>query len=69
MQGNFLSLEGVNNKISNTILSNWNFDDDLVKFCVKARLNIIPTNFNIFIWNRLHDPKCALCHHKTESPA
>ena len=77
MQGNFLSLEGVNNKISNTILYNWDIDDDLVQFCVKARLNIIPTNFNIFIWNRLpiqsvlcattklnrlHDPKCALCH-------
>ena len=49
MQGNFLSMEGVNNRISNTILYNWNIDDDLVKFCVKARLNIIPTNFNIFL--------------------
>ena len=69
MQGNFLSMEGINNKISNTILYNWNVSDDLVKFCVKARLNIIPTNFNIFIWNRQHDPKCSLCQHKTESTA
>ena len=69
MQGNFLDMVGINNKLSNTILYNWNVDDDLMKFCVKARLNIISTNFNIFIWNRLHDPKCSLCHHTTESTA
>ena len=69
MQGNFLGMMGINNKISNTILYNWNVDDNLMKFCVKARLNIIPTNFNIFIWNRLHDPRCSLCQHTTESTA
>ena len=69
MQGNFMAMVGINNKLSNTILYNWNVDDDLMKFCVRARLNIIPTNFNIFIWNRAHNPKCSLCHHKTESTA
>ena len=69
MQGNFLAMTGINKKVSNTILYNWNVDDDLTKFCVRARLNIIPTNFNIFIWNRLHDPKCCLCQHRTESTA
>ena len=69
MQGNFISMIGINNKLSNTILYNWNVDDNLMKFCVRARLNIIPTNFNIFIWNRTHDPKCLLCQHKTESTA
>ena len=69
MQGNFLGIEGTNKKLSNTILYNWNVDDMLMSFLVKARLNIIPTNFNIFIWNRTHDPKCSLCEHKTESTA
>ena len=69
MQGNFLAMEGINKQLSNTILYNWNVDDDLMKFCVRARLNIIPTNFNIFIWNRTHEPKCSLCQHKTESTA
>ena len=69
MQGNFLAMIGINDKLSKTILYNWNVDDDLMKFCVRARLNIIPTNFNIFIWNRAHNPKCCLCSHKTESTA
>ena len=69
IQGNFLGMIGVNKKLSNTFLYNWNIDDNLMKFCVKARLNIIPTNFNIYIWNREHDPKCPFCRHPTESTA
>ena len=69
LQGKYLNMAGINNKLSNTILYNWNVNDDLTIFCVKARLNIIPTNFNIFIWNRNHDPKCVLCNHRTESTA
>ena len=69
MQGNFLGMQDVNKKLSNTILYNWNVDENLVKFFIKSRLNIIPTNFNIFIWNRTHNPKCYLCQHRTESTA
>ena len=69
MQGNYLGMDGINKKLSHTIMYNWNVNDDLIKFCIRARLNIIPTNFNIFIWNRDHDPKCYFCQHKTESTA
>ena len=69
MQGNFLAMGGINKKLSSTILYNWNVDDKLMTFIVRCRLNIIPTNFNIFIWNRAHNPKCNLCHHPTESTA
>ena len=44
-------------------------DYNLTKFCVRARLNIIPTHFNIFIWNLAHVPKCSLRIYRTESTA
>ena len=46
-----------------------NVSDELIKFTVKARLNILPTNFTLFIWDRKKDPKCTLCSHSTESIA
>ena len=64
VQGNFLTMVGINNKLSNTILYNQFVEDNLTKFCVRARLNIIPKK-NIFIWNRAHDPKCTPCKYRT----
>ena len=56
MQGNFIDMVGINGKLSNTILYNWNGNDDLMKFCVKVRLNIIPTNFSSFQCNKRGTP-------------
>ena len=43
--------------------------DALFSFTVKARLNILPTNFTLHIWDREKDPACLLCHHPCESMA
>ena len=45
LQGSFFLLDNIDNKNSHTIYYNWNVSDELIKFIVKARLNILPTNF------------------------
>ena len=67
MQGAFLQIQNVDKKISNTVHHNWKLKDELLIFCVKARLNILPTNFTLYIWNRDKDPRCQFCNHCTES--
>ena len=34
---------------------------------MKARLNILPTNFTLYIWNSDNDPRYQVCNHCTES--
>ena len=67
LQGAFLQIQNVDEKISNTIHYNWKLNDELLTFFVKARLNILPTNFTLYIWNRDKDPRCQFCNHCTES--
>ena len=50
-QGAFLQIQNVDEKMSNTIHYNWKLNDELLIFCVKARLNILPTNFTLYISN------------------
>ena len=69
LQGNYLGMENISPKISHSILYNWKLNDQLLIFCVKARLNILPTNFTTYIWNRDNDPRCPFCKHCTESMA
>ena len=45
LQRTFLQIQNVHEKISNIIHYNWKLNDELLIFCVKARLNILPTNF------------------------
>ena len=69
LQGNFIGIKGIHIKSSHSLLYNWSVNDELVKFTVKARLNILPTNFTTYIWNRENDPNCPFgCKH-TESIA
>ena len=67
LQGAFLQIQNVDEKISNTIYYNWKLNDELSIFCVKARLNILPANFTLHIWNRDNDPRCPFCNHCIES--
>ena len=69
LQGVFLQIQNVDEKISNTIHYNWTLNDQLLIFCVKVRLNIRPTNFTLFIWKRENNPRCSVCNHATESMA
>ena len=69
LQGAFLNMGEVERKISNSIYYNWKIDDTLIIFCLKARLNILPTNFTKHIWNRQNVATCPFCNHITESMA
>ena len=69
LQGSFLNMRVIENKISNCIYYNWKVDDRLTIFCLKARLNILPTNFTKHIWNRENVARCPFCNNVTESIA
>ena len=69
LQGNYIKMEGIIMKTSHSIFYNWKVDDDLVRFCLKARINILPTNFTKHIWNNENNPQCYFCKHATESMA
>ena len=56
-------------KSSHSIFYNWKVSDLLVKFAIKARLSLLPTNFTKLVWNRDNDPSCPFCHQHTESVA
>ena len=69
MQGAFLQIQNIDEKISNTIHYNWKLNDKLLIFCDKTRLNILPTNCILYIWNRDSKLRCQFCNHCTESMA
>ena len=69
LQGAFLQIQNFDEKISNAVHYNWKLNDELLIFCVKARLNILPTNVTLYIWNRNNDPRCQFCNHCIESIA
>ena len=66
IQGKFLSMPNIQIKASHSVLYNWNISDTLVKFCLKARLNILPTEYTKYLWNKENDPICRLCKSKRE---
>ena len=69
IQGSFFRLTNINAKCSHSIFYNWKVNDDLIKFTMKARLSILPTNFTTYLWNRENNPRCPFgCNH-TESIA
>ena len=65
--GAFLQIQNFDEKTSNSIHYNSKLIDELLIFCVKTRLNILPTNFTLYIWNRDNDPRCQFCNQCTES--
>ena len=69
LEGAFLRIQNVDEKISQTIHYNWKLNYQLLIFCVKAKLNILPTKFTLFIWNHKNNPRCPFSNHATESIA
>ena len=69
IQGPFLCMTDIQLKSSHSIFYNWKVSDLLVKFAIKARLSLLPTNFTKHVWNRDNDPSCPFCHQHTESVA
>ena len=67
IQGPFLGLTDIQIKALRSIFFNWNINDDLIRFAIKARLSLLPTNFTSHIWNRTNDPCCPFYSGHTES--
>ena len=59
IQGSFLTLQNFNRKCSNSFLFNWNINDDLYKFVVKARLSLFSTKFTLYVWDKQKNPRCS----------
>ena len=69
IQGPYLSLSGIHLKSSHSVLYNWSIHSSLVKFVIKARLSLLPTNFTLHIWNRENYLLCPFCRSHTKSIA
>ena len=69
MQGNFIGIENIEKKVSHQIYYGWKLFDSLVKFILRARMNQIPCNQLIHMWNKDHDKRCPMCNEGTESMA
>ena len=62
-------MENIDKKISHQIYYGWKLSDSLVKFILRARMNQLPCNQVIHMWNKDHDKCCTLCNHHCESIA
>ena len=69
MQGNFIGIKNIDRKVSHQIYYGWKLSDSLVKFILRARMNQIPCNQLIHMWNKDHDKRCPMCNERTESMA
>ena len=59
----------LNINCSNLFLFNWNINDKLYIFVMKARLSLFWTNFALYLWNWQNNRRCSFgCFH-TESMA
>ena len=62
-------MENIDKKISHQVYYGWKLSDSLVKFILRARMNQIPCNQLIHMWNKDHDKRCSMCNERTESMA
>ena len=69
MQGNFIKMENIEPKISHQIYYGWKLSDSLVAFIVWARMNQLPCNQIINMWNKEHEKRCKLCNQNIKSVA
>ena len=61
LQGKLALLPFANHSVSYPILSNTTIEEDVFIFCIKARLQVLPTKYNLAIWYpSQHNPHCIL---------
>jgi hypothetical protein len=61
LQGKLALLPFANHSVSHSILSNTTIGEDVLIFCIKARLQVLPTKYNLAIWYpSQHNPHCIL---------
>ncbi len=61
LQGKLAKLPCVDHSVSHTISSNATISDEILTLCVKARLQVLPTKYNLSLWfPSTHSPICLL---------
>ncbi|ROL43499.1 hypothetical protein DPX16_17320 [Anabarilius grahami] len=65
LQGKLACLPSANHSVSHSFLKNTALSEDIVIFTVKARLQVLPTRFNLSIWFSTTQVLYCL-HHTTE---
>lgn len=59
LQGKLTKLPCVDHSVSHTIYSNATISEEILTFCVKARLQVLPTKYNLSLWfPSSHYPLC-----------
>ena len=68
LQGKLAKLPCADQSVSHTIYSNANISEEILIFCPKACLQVLPTKYNLSLWfSSVHSPLCML--HDLESVA
>ena len=63
LQGKLALLPFADHSVSHSILSNTSIGEDVLIFCIKARLQVLATKYNLAIWYPTqHEPHCILHH-------
>ncbi len=61
LQGKLAKLPCADHSVSHTIYSNATISEEILPFCVKARLHVLPTKYNLSLWfPSTHSPLCLL---------
>ncbi len=61
IQGKLSKLPCAEHSVSHTIYSNANISEEILTFCVKALLQVLPTKYNLSLWfPSTHSPLCLL---------
>ena len=61
LQGKLAKLPCADHSVSHTIYSNANISEEILIFCIKAHLQVLPTKYNLSLWfPSIHSPLCML---------
>ena len=61
LQGKLAKPSFTDHSVSHNIYSNANISEEILIFCIKARLQVLPTKYNPSLWfHSIHSPHCML---------
>ena len=69
MEGTFIDIENPDYLLSQNIFRNVKITDSLMSFWYKARHNVLPCHYTLFLWYPEHAPDCHLNQYKLERMA
>ena len=66
LQGKLACIDAADHSVSHSIYKNAAIGEDVLKFTIKARLQVLPTKYNLSTWYPdIHSPLC-IHHHNSE---